>query len=225
MSNYFFATLKDGMAHFDEHEVRHLKVMRFSKGSEIKFTDGNGKMFLGKLINDDTASVVKLIKDQKKSFPKIHVVFSPVRWERTRFLIEKAVELRVCSLVFMNAKRTTRLETESKLRKAILIARDAMKQCGALYMPNILRFSDFVFPPNSTRWMLDVKGKWTLSELTEVRKDVVVAVGPEGGFTEEEKNLFKSNHFMSVKMGNRTLRSETAVLTVMVAINILSKKF
>lgn len=225
MSNYFFAVLKDGMAHFDEHEVRHLKVMRLSKGSEIKFTDGNGKLFLGKLVNKSTATVIKLIKTQEEPHPKIYIVFSPVRWERTRFMIEKSVELGACSFIFMNTNRTTRPETESKLKKASLIARDAIKQCGSLYMPDVLRFNDFILPPKSTRLILDPKGETTLNELTHIKDNIIVVVGPEGGFTKEEKNSFETRGFKRIKMGTKILRTETAVIVALTAINILSKNF
>ena len=225
MSKYFFATLEDGLAHFDEHEVHHLRVMRYSKGSEIKFTDGNGKLFLGKLINRDTATIVKLIKTQKKPLPKIYIISAPVRWERTRFMVEKSVELGVSGLIFMNTNRTTRLETESKLKKVTLIARNAIKQCGSLYIPSVLRFSDFDFPPNSTKLMLDPEGETTLSKIIHIKERVVIAVGPEGGFTKEEKTSFESMEFKKIKMGSRILRTETAVIVALTAINILSKNF
>ncbi len=225
MSNYFFAVLRNKVAYFDEHEVRHLKVMRLSKGSEIKFTDGNGKLFLGKLVSKNTAALVKLIETQREPHPKIHIVFSPVRWERTRFMVEKSVELGAYNLIFMNANRTTRPETESKLKKASLIARDAIKQCGSLYMPGILRFNNFTFPSESTKLILDPKGETALSELTHLKDNIIIAVGPEGGFTEEEKSSFESRGFKKVKIGTKILRAETAVIVALTAINILSKNF
>ncbi len=219
MSKFFVATVDEGMAYFDDHEVRHLKVLRFSEGSEIRFTNGKGTLFLGKMIDKSTAHVVRMIKKQPIPQPRIHVILSPIRWERTRFAIEKSVELGAASLVFTNMDRTTRKETESKLRKASLIARDAAEQCGILYLTNILEMNEFVPPKKSTRLILNPEGKFCIKDLQNMEKDVIVAVGPEGGWTEREKMFFESTGFREIKIGSRVLRTETAVVVALTLIN------
>ncbi len=225
MSKFFVATVDKDTAYFDEHEVRHLKVLRFSKGSEIQFTNGNGELFLGRMINENTARIIQTI--DKQPFPqlRIHVILSPIRWERTKFAIEKSVELGATSLIFMNMDRTMRKKTESKLKKASLIARDAAEQCGSLYLPSVLEMDDFTLSKKSTRLILDPKGQFEMKGLQIVEKDVIVAVGPEGGWTEREKTLFESMGFKKIKIGSRTLRTETAVVVALTFINILGGNF
>ena len=225
MSKFFVATVDKDMAHFDEHEVRHLKVLRFFKGSKIQFTNGNGELFLGRMIDENTARIIQTIDRQPTPQPRIHVILSPIRWERTKFAIEKSVELGATSLIFMNMDRTMRRKTESKLKKADLVARDAAKQCGTLYLPNILEMNEFVPSKNSTRLILDPKGQSEMRELQNIEKDVIIAVGPEGGWTEREKKLFESMEFEKIKIGSRTLRTETAIIVILTFINILGGNF
>ncbi len=222
MSSFFFAKVDNDMAHFDAHEVRHIKVLRYSKGSEIKFTDGRGSLYVGKLLSLDTAKILKKERFQPPNRISISVVLSPVRWERTRFALEKAVELGADRLYFMNMLRTTRKETESKLTKMKLIVRDAMKQCGTLYLPEVKNIQG-EFPhisTNATKLMLDTKSERTFKDI-EISPNIILAIGPEGGFSEKEREFFRIKKFESVKIGNRTLRTETAVIAALTLINYL----
>lgn len=225
MSKFFVATVDKDIAHFDEHEVHHLKVLRFSKGSKLQFTNGNGELFLGRMIDENTARIIQTIDKQPIPQLRIHVILSPIKWERTKFAIEKSVELGATTLIFMNMDRTTRKKTESKLRKANLIARDAAKQCGTLHLPSILDMNEFMPSKKSTRLILDPKGQLEMKELQSIEKDVIIAVGPEGGWTEREKNLFESMGFKKIKIGSKTLRTETAIIVALTFINILGGNF
>lgn len=225
MSKFFIATVEDDTAYFDEHEVHHLKVLRLSNGSEVKFTDGNGKLFLGRMIGENVAHVIRTIDERPIPQLRIHLILSPVRWERTKFAIEKSVELGATTLIFVNTDRTTRKKTESKLRKAMLVARDATKQCGTLYPPNIVEMNEFVLPIKSTRLILDPKGNLNMKAFQNMEKDVIVAIGPEGGWTEREKSFFESMGFKKVKIGSRILRTETAVVVALTFVNILGGNF
>ncbi|WP_051962750.1 RsmE family RNA methyltransferase [Mesoaciditoga lauensis] len=224
MSSFFFAQIDGKMAHFDEHEMRHIKVLRYSKNSEIKFTDGKGTLYLGKLASSSTAEILQKLDFQPPSTTNITIVLSPVRWERTKFAIEKAVELGANRLWFMNMERTTRKKTESKLMKMKFVARDAMKQCGSFYLPEIKDAQYQEFSKDATKILLDTKTYRTFKDL-QFSNNVIIAVGPEGGFSERENDFFKANGFESVKMGKRILRTETAVIASLTLVNYLLGNF
>ncbi len=202
-----------------------MKVLRLKKGDPLKFTDGEGKLYSGKLSSGNLALIEETLETQTPPKTRIHVIFSPVRWERTRFAVEKAVELGASTLIFETMHRTTRSENESKLRKAALVARDAMKQSGSFYLPKVKRSDEFGFPEDSMKLLMDVRGGMTVRELAAIPDDVVVAIGPEGGFTEGERKTFMMSDFKVLRLGQRTLRTETAVVAVLTAINILRGNF
>ncbi len=225
MSSFFFSYhLENGVAHFDEHEVRHLKVMRYSVGMNLKFTDGKGNLYMGELVSKDMAKIVKRLKSQPLPSFELSLLFSPVRWERTKFAVEKAVELGATRILFWNTERTTRKKTESKLVKISFVARDAMKQCGVFYLPEIMNFEDSDISRFSTKIFLDTKGECKMNEIS-FSQSILVAIGPEGGFTQKERISLKRKGFVSVQLGKRVLRTETAVVVILTLVNYLKGVF
>lgn len=211
MSNFFFAKIEDNVAMFDTHEINHMKVMRIKPGSKVFFTDGKGHLFDGMLSKDYKAKVESLVESQKAMDLKIHIVISPIKWERMRFLVEKATELEISTLVLSNMERTTRKETESKIRKVELVIRDALKQSGNFYMPEILDLKDFKMPKDAVKVLFDLGSQKSIKDL-KPSKEYVLLFGPEGGLTEREKAKFDSMGFERIKLSDKVLRVETAVL-------------
>ncbi len=225
MSSFFFAfSTKRGVAHFDEHEVRHLKVMRFFPNDEVKFTDGKGNLYSGKLITPDTALVLERLESQPSPPLNLSVVLSPVKWDRTKFAVEKAVELGATRIFLWNTERTTRKKTETKLMKSSFVARDAMKQCGSFYLPSVEEFEGLDFSEFSTKIFLEPGSPKKMDEIG-ISENVLVVIGPEGGFSEHEKRFLKEVGFDDVRLGNRILRSETAVIASLTLINYLKGVF
>lgn len=219
MSEFFFAKITENIAEFDDHEIAHMKVMRIKIGSEILFTDGEGRLFCGNVFEKGKASVNETVETQEPQKVKVHLILSPIKWERMRFLVEKATELEVSTIVLLNMDRTTRKESESKIRKISLVVRDAIKQSGNFYMPKIMDAEKFEFPQNCENILFDRMGERSLTDLKN-SKEFVLLFGPEGGFTEREKKRFESKGFTKVKLTDKTLRVETAVIAALSLIKI-----
>lgn len=219
MSELFFAKITDKIAEFDEHEIIHMKVMRIKIGSEILFTDGEGYLFRGNIFEKGKANVIETIETQAPQKVKVHLIISPIKWERMRFLVEKATELEVSTIVLLNMDRTTRRESESKKQKISLVVRDAAKQSGNFYVPKVMDMNEFEISQNSEKILFDRMGEKSLRDFKD-SKEFVLAFGPEGGFTEIEKDRFKSNGFTKVKLTDKTLRVETAVVVALSVIKI-----
>jgi len=221
VSENFFGFIDDGFAHFDEHEKAHIKVMRMIKGSKIRVMDGKGKLFEGTLIDKDRATIDGLIESTIPDRIKIHLILSPIRWERLRFAVEKASEFGVSTIVLTNFDRTTRKENESKIRKVSLVVRDAIKQSGTLYVPVVEEMENFKLPEGATKLILDQRGESTLRNSVNDHEEFVLAFGPEGGFTDREREFFNSLGFKMVKIWSRTLRVETAVVSAISIVRFL----
>jgi len=233
MPNVFYCyRVNSKEAFFDSHEVQHFKVLRLKKGDEIQFTDGQGNLFRGKItkISSDVAiaaieEVQKKVKDWEG---KIILCISSSKWQRERLLIEKAVELGVDEIVEFKSENS--VVKDRKIEKLKLLIRKSMKQSANLFKPVLRYFDDFqdfvqwLKVQNETDFVLfDFSGKKFRD--TVISKDNVgIIIGPEGGFSKGEIDIFDSLGIFKVKLGDRILRFETAALTGIVIISYIKNR-
>ena len=149
-------------------------------------------------------------------------------------VVEKATELGVYAIIpFVSAHAVPRLD-EAKAKKRserwAKIALSAAKQCGRTQVPQILPLGEFErFVRRSWEQTLKLffwereRGR-TLQEIYETTsraKSVLVAVGPEGGFSFAEASRAREHGFELVSLGRRILRVETAAVSVMALVQYL----
>ena len=137
---------------------------------------------------------------------------------RMDYAIQKSTELGVGSITpiytqygEVRLKQTERLE--KRLQHWQQIAITACEQSGRLSIPEIhppIPVADWLKTPNkSCRLILDVRGVETLNKI-EVNDSIELAIGPEGGFSENELQIAHDQDFISISLGSRILRTETA---------------
>jgi 16S rRNA (uracil1498-N3)-methyltransferase len=140
--------------------------------------------------------------------------------------VEKATELGVRTIIPLKCKHTIpQHENHSRLEK---IALSAMKQCGRSWLPRIQPLQLFeLLVGNSQHWPLKFfpheKADPTKTITSELNHNddvhsLLITIGPEGGFAEEEGTLALNNGFKLISLGLRRLRSETAAITAMVEV-------
>jgi 16S rRNA (uracil1498-N3)-methyltransferase len=137
--------------------------------------------------------------------------------ERFSWMAEKAVELGVTAIIPLETARTpgvaTRLRDSHavKLRRVVL---EATKQCGAAWAPTVessLPLERFLARPiQGTGWLADSAGILPPTKLDDA--PLTIVIGPEGGFTPEERAALVSAGYQAVALATTTLRFETAAL-------------
>jgi 16S rRNA (uracil1498-N3)-methyltransferase len=137
-------------------------------------------------------------------------------------MAEKAVELGVSTIVPLETARTAGVATRlrnahrEKLRRAVL---EATKQCGAAWAPTIepsLALEEFLARPiQGIGWLADPAGAPPPATLDDT--PLTAVIGPEGGFTAEERAALVSAGYRPVALGANTLRFETAALAAAAA--------
>ncbi|EJX04082.1 Ribosomal RNA small subunit methyltransferase E [gut metagenome] len=148
--------------------------------------------------------------------------------EKLDWIIEKAVETGISEIILTPAARSvTRLageRLEKRVEKCREIARGAAEQCGRNVVPSITAAKTLAEALEKTeaecRLML-APGAQQPARLSEGTQKIAFAVGPEGGFSEEEIQLSVDNGWTPVLLGPRILRTETAGLAAAVWINTL----
>ncbi len=219
--------VRDRVATIRGEEFNHLaRVVRKKEGEQIMLVDGEGRSFevVIRLIDRTHAECEILNTQHRLNEPTtvvtlaVSLLRNPARFD---FLVEKTTELGVRSIVPLLCERTIpRSEKHTRFEK---IALSAMKQCGRSYLPKIHELSTFemlVSEAQEYSLRLIPHEKTEQSQfIGSVLKNhpsvnsVLVAIGPEGGFTELEIAVAIENGFMPISLGPRRLRTETAAIS------------
>ena len=216
---------------------KHLvNVLRKKEGSLIELFDGKGSSCTAEIISSQKKRVkVKLVEElvfQDRKGIKISLGQSLIKTEPFSLSIQKATELGVASISPLYTERTViKLKSNStKSRKARWqsIATHACQQCGENWLPEIneiQRLEDWAQAVKAKhKIVLYPNAETKLSSLT-FDDSVAIAVGPEGDFTDSEINLLAEKDFLPVKLGERVLRADTAVISVVSAIRAMCEEF
>ena len=224
------------MALLSGEEWHHCaNVMRMSSGDALILFDGRGHGYEG-IIRKSTKSegTIELIADRSADFQapptcRINIAFAPTKSpDRTETAIEKIVELGVDTITFLDCKNGKRSRIRMDRIKKIAIG--AAKQSRKLFLPVIL---DFITPVASIKKskLQNPKSKIVCCHLDpdalplhhtyQGEGDVVVLIGPEGGFAPEEIEEMKTLDVLMTTLGPHRLRVETAVITACANIHLL----
>jgi 16S rRNA (uracil1498-N3)-methyltransferase len=215
--------------------ARHVsKVLRMRIGDPLVLFDGSGKEYTGVLSSIDKKTVtVDLGPAQTpltESPLKITLWHGICRGERMDYVIQKATELgvHVIQPVF-TTRGVVRLDdkrADKRLEHWRKIVIAAAEQSGRVLLPEVLKpvtlsaaLTDT--PPAQAALLLDPRGTATIDSCTAT-DGLTVLTGPEGGFSEQERDDALAAGFLPVRLGPRILRSETAPVA---ALTILQHRF
>ena len=216
---------------------KHLaQVLRKKEGSLIELFDGKGSSYTAEIISSQKKRVkVKLVEEpvfQDRKGIKISLGQSLIKKEPFSFSIQKATELGVVSISPLYTERTViKLKSNStKSRKARWqsIATHACQQCGENWLPEINEIQpleDWTQAVNAKHKIVLYPGAETKLSSLAFDDSVAIAVGPEGDFTDSEIKLLTKKDFLPVKLGERVLRADTAVISVVSAIRAMCEEF
>ncbi|NIM96921.1 MAG: 16S rRNA (uracil(1498)-N(3))-methyltransferase [candidate division Zixibacteria bacterium] len=212
-------------------EASHvLSVLRFGSGDEIDVVDGQGRKYKVVIeeVSRDFLQGKILSRTHMENEPDCRITLAQAvcRKERMDFLIEKATEIGVSSIIplltersLIKASETTR--DKKKIERWRRIALAAMKQSLRTVLPRITEITEFELLLSTIDYYdlcliasldKDARSIRECEQMNKKLKNVLLIVGPEAGFTEEELSKAESAGIISVSLGARRLRTETAGL-------------
>lgn len=217
----------DGNVYFDREESKHIsRVLRLQEGEKIIVSTGDGMdryCTLTKTGEEAVAQVYETLKNENEPQSKIILFQSVIKNEKMDLLIQKVTELGITKIVPVITERTVvKIEDSKKEIKKQerwqKIALEACKQCGRSRVPEVL-------PAQSFKNALDLFEKCeqkivayeeekTVGIVNAIKKSKSIGyfIGAEGGITEEEHKMLKEKGAISVSLGKRILRAETAAI-------------
>lgn len=204
-----------------EEEARHVvQVLRKREGDELRFTDGKGGMYTGKIAETGKKKCVLEITERKTepSPPAggLHIAIAPTKnINRYEWFLEKATETGLAEITPLFCAHSERKKVRLDRLEKILLS--AMKQSLQTHLPQLnepIKFSEFVKNAAAEQRFIahcEADGdKNQLKDALQKGKSVLILIGPEGDFSPEEIAAAKAAGFVPVALGNTRLRTETA---------------
>lgn len=207
----------------DADQAHYLRsVLRLGPGAAVGLfngSDGEWRATIAELGKRNGAlSVVDKTAGQRNP-PDLWLLFAPIKKARTDFIVEKAAELGAARILpvqtdFTNAERVRRDRLQAH-------AVEAAEQCGGTFVPEVAELQKLDQMLNG--WPQGRRLMFCDEELAGARQTLdglpgpwAILIGPEGGFSADERARLKSLPFASaVSLGPRILRADTAAVAAM----------
>ena len=216
-----------------DRAAHHLSVLRLGRGAGITLFDGQGGEFTAELTRvsskDARARVLSKLALERESPLSVSLAQCVSGGDRMDTALQKSTELGVRNIVPVLSERSVvrlsgdRAEKRLAHWRSVVIA--ACEQCGRNRVPrvsDIIDLSDFLEQPGEAglRLVLAPDASTTLRQLSPAR-EVILLIGPEGGLTARERENAGRAGFVPLRFGPRILRTETAPLAAIAAMQAL----
>jgi len=205
-----------------ETEAHHcLKVLRMQQGDMLQITDGKGNFFNAEIaeihLNRCKVNMLETIPQPPLWNGRIEIALAPTKnLDRIEWFAEKATEIGIDKISFMRCRFSERKEMSTERILKIMIS--AMKQSEKARLPELQAmtgFKEFIrqdFDGQKFIAHCYPDEKILLAQACHNNGNILILIGPEGDFSEEEISLAKECKFVPVSLGKSRLRTETAAL-------------
>ncbi|MCS6885250.1 MAG: RsmE family RNA methyltransferase [Acidobacteriota bacterium] len=210
-------------------EARHAKVLRLRPHEKIAVFDGNGKEAIASIKKHEPDRLLLELGEELnhpvESPLKITLVQAVGKGEKFELVVQKAVELGVSCLVPLESKYTEVQQVDKRRSRWERIIVEATKQCGRRVFMKIgatVKFDKLASYTVPVIFFVERGGKLLQTVLRDIAtNEIVLVVGPEGGWSRQELELATAWGFNLVTLGPRTLRTETAGVVAVALVQAL----
>ena len=212
-----------------------LRVLRLGENDPLRLFNGDGCEYCARIVHLGKQGVMVLVESAAplscESPLDVLLVQGISSGERMDYTLQKSVELGVGAIQPIQAERSVvKLSGERMLKRMQhwqSVVASACEQSGRNVVPEVrpvMSLMDWLSAQDSSevlRIHLAPDAESSLRDLAKPAGPVVLAVGPEGGFSENEHTALRQGGYVAVKLGPRVLRTETAALAALSALQIL----
>ncbi|MEJ8473606.1 16S rRNA (uracil(1498)-N(3))-methyltransferase [Roseibium algae] len=211
-----------------------LNVLRLKNGSELLVFNGTDGEWLASIRATGRKAchldLVKQVREQSKAID-LQYLFAPLKHARLDYMVQKAVEMGAGALRPVMTQHTQVSRVNLERMEANVI--EAAEQCGVIAVPEVLETLSLT--ELLSNWAVDQPGRRLLfcdegeesqnpiAELVRIAdagpQPLAILVGPEGGFSEDERVLLRARSFVSaIPLGPRILRADTAAVAALAVV-------
>lgn len=219
-----------------EHVAR---VLRLDRGATLILFNGDGREFdatLASLAKHAVTAEICGVREADRESPlELTLAQGIARGEKMDWILQKATELGIARIVPIVTERTeVKLDEDRAERR---MAHWASVIAGACEQSGRTRLPVLEAPQRMDRWLgslaataalrlaLLPEGDVTVRQFPQVDNGAILAVGPEGGFSDNDAALLKQANFHGLRLGPRILRTETAGLAALAALQAMAGDF
>ena len=210
------------------------RVLRLRQGDPLNLFDGRGGEYSASIVGGAKGSIIvrvdRPIARVVESPLGIHLVQGVSRGERMDIVVQKATEIGVSRMTPVITERTVvRLSGERAGKRVAhwrAVAASACEQCGRNRLPDVEPISELRdwlgrhLDADGCRIVLTPGAEPLIRSLERARDGITVLIGPEGGLSDAEVELAAAAGFLPVGFGPRVLRTETAAVAVLSALQV-----
>lgn len=218
-----------------EAVARHMQVLRLREADAITIFNGQGGEYHGSLtrLERKSAQVMLSAFSAREAEPAHGLVLAQALPEGTKmdWIVEKAVELGATGIQPLMASRSVvRLDPERAAKKRahwLAIMTSAAEQCGRNRLPQLaepLPFGAWLAQPDGhPRLLLSPRGQTSLCTWAREQgsQAITLIIGPEGGWSDAEEQMAVAAGALKITLGERILRTETAGLAAIAALQAM----
>ena len=211
-----------------------LRVLRCRRNDDITLFNGHGGSYRGRIISGSTREVeVEILGfEPDTSEPALFITLGLgiSRSLQMDYAIQKSVELGVSAIVPLFTERSNvkldQKRAETRLKHWEKIITHACEQSGRNTLPELSAprpLHEWVSNDrNTARFLLAPAARQTLAGFNRINNpEVSILIGSEGGLTEAEQNSAEKMGYIPIRLGPRTLRTETAAVAAITALQVL----
>lgn len=193
-----------------------LNVFRFQTGNQVILFDGSGLEFVSEIINLNKKNILlKIVSHSTKAVgnTEVSLYLSLIKKGNFELAVEKCTEIGVTEIHPIISERSEKKDLN--LERLNKIVKEASEQSGRVTLPKVFDIVNLeeavsqavkegkvcvVFDPSGEKHNL------------VSQKNIAIFIGPEGGWSEAELNVFRGNNFRIISIGENILRAETAAI-------------
>ena len=231
---YFYAPDAATAQELPDEEAQHaLRVLRLKEGDEMMLMDGQGNYYRAEVIlaqgHHCQYAIREVLPQERQWQGHIHLAIAPTKMmDRMEWMLEKAVEVGVDEISFLDCKFSERRVIKiPRAEKIVVAATKQSRKAWVTQLNDMQSFVDFIRLPRTCRKYIahcyeEVPRSYLFDELRNPTdtNDVLVLVGPEGDFSIDEVRRAVDNGFVSVHLGKSRLRTETAGLAAIMMMQL-----
>jgi 16S rRNA (uracil1498-N3)-methyltransferase len=214
-----------------EEESKHaIRVLRLEMNSQVELVDGKGTRALAEVRDDHpkrcALEIISRTTEKTGRNFHLHIAVAPTKnIERIEWFLEKATEIGIDEITLLDCEHSERSTVKTERLEKVAVS--AMKQSQQSWLPVINEMQKFEHFIRNAQTDVRLIAHCEDGEKNPISKAIVrgnrilVLIGPEGDFSTEEISSAINTGFTPVSLGETRLRTETAALYAVTAINIL----
>lgn len=231
MQRYFSNNKKDNRLELSDDDLFHIKTVMRMKNADLIEVVYNNKLYICEVDLNSNMAVINHIVDTNNEEKNITIVIPLLKETKMDLIMQKATELGVSTIIPIETERSIIKLDKDKFSKKQdrwqKICKEASEQSKRTTIPkvtNLCKISDLGTLEGVKLVCSTAEKQKNLKNLLQTHNKcvkLVLAIGPEGGFTMAEEENFLSCGFERVSLGNRIMRVETVPLFLLSVVNYI----